>query len=176
MREHPEASNHRFCKGEPMPTKKAKRYELHRQSYTSTYNCWCAIRQRCHNPRNTHYENYGARGIEVCERWRNSFVNFFEDMGERPIGMTIERKDNNKGYSPDNCTWVTRKHQQRNRRANRRVIAFGMSKTLAEWSEIFGVRHNVIAYRLSRGYSNEDAVSCSPFARYQKRIALIPSS
>lgn len=80
------------------------------------YYCWHAMVARCHNPRNPSYKNYGGRGITVCERWRDDPFMFYLDMGERPTGLTLERKNNDEGYHPSNCVWATRTEQQNNRR------------------------------------------------------------
>ena len=79
---------------------------------SSTYSTWRAMRYRCSNPKNTHYYQ---KGIRVCERW-DSFINFLEDMGERPKGMTIDRIDNTKGYSPENCIWSSITQQNNNKK------------------------------------------------------------
>jgi hypothetical protein len=86
----------------------------HAKIQSSTYTSWEAMRQRCNNPHNDYYHRYGGRGIKICERW-NEFSNFLEDMGERPPGKTLDRKDNNKNYCKENCKWSTPKEQANNK-------------------------------------------------------------
>lgn len=117
------------------------------------------MKARCENENDPKYPRYGARGITVCDRWRNSFENFFADMGPRPSKLhTIDRKDNDLGYSPNNCRWATKKEQQRNMSRNHKLTVRGETKTIAEWAEIQELNPGTIHGRLRRGLSDEAAV------------------
>jgi hypothetical protein len=87
-----------------------------REATTSTYQSWVAMRARCGNPQNKSFKDYGGRGIAVCERWRESFEAFLADMGERPQGMSIDRKDQAGNYATGNCRWADARTQAANRR------------------------------------------------------------
>lgn len=89
----------------------------HGLRYHPLYETWKGMKQRCSNPNHQDYIDYGGRGITVCNRWRNSFSNFLEDMGEKPSPeYSIERRNNNEGYDPENCYWATKSEQMKNRR------------------------------------------------------------
>jgi len=89
---------------------------------SATYNTWIAMTARCYNPNIPDFQKYGARGITVCNRWRHSFENFLADMGERPAGRTIDRINNNRGYTPSNCRWATKSEQCRNTRQTKLTV------------------------------------------------------
>lgn len=124
------------------------------------YSTWVHMNQRCANPSNRNFADYGGRGITVCERWRgeHGFENFLADMGERPPGTTLDRRDNDRGYSPENCRWATRVEQTRNTRANRLITVDGETLTLAEWADRAQIPVTTLHHRLSHGWSEEAAV------------------
>lgn len=129
-----------------------------------TYRSWKELRQRCNNPNNKDYKDYGGRGIRVCKRW-DSFKNFFDDMGDRPDGMTIDRVDVNGDYEPYNCRWATSTEQARNKR-NNHVMENG--KTLVENCEVAGVDYKVACYRANNGYTMAESLSKKDY-RIDKR-------
>lgn len=115
-----------------------------------TYSAWSAMIQRCHNKNSDNFQHYGGRGIEVCDKWRNSFAEFLADMGECPDGMEIDRRDNDLNYSPDNCRWISHQENTRNTRASKTWVIDGVeydsisharegtglsSKTITDWAK-----------------------------------------
>jgi hypothetical protein len=110
--------------------------------------------QRCHNTNNERYSNYGGRGILVCDRWRDKimgFANFVEDMGECPVGLSIDRMNNNKGYSKKNCRWATRREQKANCRNNVQIHFGGETKCIEVWSREKDLDVRIVSYRYHRG-------------------------
>jgi len=125
---------------------------------SATYRVWSSMRERCLSPAHPAYKNYGGRGIVVCDAWQ-SFEKFLADMGEKPLGYSLDRIDNDKGYSRDNCRWASRKEQDRNKRSNVLVTAYGITQPLVAWAEKTGVPAQTIAYRVRHGWKPERAVS-----------------
>jgi len=121
----------------------------HGMKHTSTYNTWCRMKGRCTNLNDKDYTYYGGRGITVCERWLK-FENFFEDMGEKPTGLTLERTDNNNGYSPENCIYASRKEQSRNKRNNRIIIYQGKTQCMKDWAIDLGIKYHTLLRRLNK--------------------------
>ena len=112
-----------------------------------TYTTWAMMKNRCKNKNAPNYPRYGGRGITYCERW-DHFDNFLTDMGERPIGKTLDRIDTNGQYSPENCRWSSVKDQQRNTRTTVFISYKGETRCLSEWAEILGVKKFTLIYRL----------------------------
>lgn len=114
---------------------------------TPVHRCWMSMRQRCQNPNDSAYENYGGRGIKVCERW-TVFENFLADMGPMPPGYEIERDDVNGNYEPGNCRWATKKEQANNTRRNRLLTYQGRTQTLSQWAEDLGLKMHTLYRRV----------------------------
>jgi hypothetical protein len=134
--------------------------DIDRAEFERLRDVWYTMIKRCHNPSADVYNRYGGRGIVVCERWRNSLDAFLEDMGPRPTSShSLDRRENDGPYSPDNCRWATWSEQARNRRNNVLVTAFGVTRCLTEWAEVTGIKRAAIERRLQRGWAPERAVS-----------------
>jgi hypothetical protein len=124
------------------------------------YSSWQRMKDRCNNPSNLQYKDYGGRGIVVCSAWDGSFVSFYRDMGKRPDDKTsIGRIDNNLGYFPENCRWENATEQGRNKRTSRIVKIKGTSKVFSEWCQHFNIPASTVRQRLKRGWDMEIAFS-----------------
>ena len=131
----------------------------HKKSNTHIYKVWVHIKGRCYDAKHKHYKYYGGRGITVCDEWRSNFQAFYAwamDNGYKE-NLTIDRVDNNKGYSPDNCRWVTMKEQANNKRNNIVITFNNKTQTLAQWAIELNIKQNTLLYRLRRGWSVERA-------------------
>jgi hypothetical protein len=131
----------------------------HGLSRTVEYRRWAAMKERCYSKNNKHYKDYGGRGITVCDRWLNHPAVFIADMGLCPKGFSIDRLDNNLGYSKDNCVWASAKQNANNTRRNLLIEFNGTTKTLSQWAEETGLKRESIKGRLNRGWSIEKALT-----------------
>lgn len=133
----------------------------HGLEHTRLYRIWRGIMARCYNPESNRYHRYGGRGITVCEEWKNDVKAFFDwavANGYRD-DLTIDRKDNDGPYSPDNCRWATQKEQLNHTSRNRNVTINGVTKTVTQWAEINGISIGTVWTRLRRGWDDEKAVT-----------------
>lgn len=124
----------------------------------STFSSFRSMHKRCYNKKHVAYNRYGGSGVTVCERWHD-FLNFYEDMGERPSRRhSIERIDNTKGYFPENCRWATREEQSRNKKTNRWITYKGVTLIVVDWEDRMGYPRGTIQQRLSQGWSEEKSI------------------
>ena len=129
------------------------------RTFTAEYNSWRGTIQRCYNKNSISYKNYGYKNIVVCERWKNSFENFLDDMGRKPTPQhSLDRINNNGNYEPSNCRWATRVTQNNNKINNVPITIDGITKNLVEWSNISGISYIGISSRLKAGFYPFDAV------------------
>jgi len=115
------------------------------------YEVWSSAKSRCHCVTNIAYKNYGGRGITMCARWRNSFPDFMADMGQRPSPeLTLERKNNSKGYCKTNCYWATRESQSRNTRRTHNITYQGKTQCLKDWANELGINYQTLHTRVMK--------------------------
>lgn len=151
---------------------KSESKKTHGLSESPEYASYKNMLRRCTDPENPMFPRYGGRGIAVCDRWQgeSGVLNFFEDMGSKPTkAHTLERKDNDASYSPDNCLWATKKEQANNRSTTRLITIDGKTKSQSQWDSEKGPSVNIVGDRIRRGWSAEDAVS-KPTAQYRKEL------
>lgn len=134
---------------------KNKRSMTHNMSKTSEFHTWKGMLQRCNNQNDKNYHNYGGRGIKVCDRWLNSFENFFSDMGKKPSRKhSVDRYPNNDGnYEPSNCRWATNPEQCRNKRTNVYLECNGINLIVADWATRWNICPGSISKPLIKGVS-----------------------
>lgn len=123
------------------------------------YGTWKRMRSRCNNSRSPDFKYYGGRGISVCKRWEDFWL-FVADMGPKPTPKhEIDRKNNNLGYSKENCRWATRREQTNNFSRNRKITLDGVTRTLSEWATQLAVPRERIQNRLNRGWTEKEALT-----------------
>jgi len=129
----------------------------HGLSRTRAYKAWHTMIRRCYEPTYNSFERYGGRGIGVCYRWQ-SFENFYADMGEPAPGLSMERNEVDCNYEPGNCRWATSKEQSRNKRSTRWETLDGMTRSLADWADVYGVSYMRLKSRLRLGWDLKSAL------------------
>ena len=154
----------RKCAMEKLSNERTKHGESPKQgkrNASKLYSVWLNMRARCYNPKNKRYKDYGGRGISICSDW-DDFLNFKRWSLEKGFdeSLTIDRIDNNGNYCPENCRWINQKEQMRNTRVNHLLTYNGVTKTMAEWSEITGIKYHTLKQRINKyGYSVERALT-----------------
>lgn len=147
------------CLRREIMTRLGKSNTTHGLSRRPEHAIWSGMHQRCADHRHPTYASYGGRGITVCDRWQ-TFENFYADMGPRPTpAHTIDRKDNDRGYDPENCRWITRSQQSRNTSRNIIVLWRGQRMCLKDAAALTNISYNTVKERVRRGWTPERALS-----------------
>ena len=147
----------------PKCSKRSGKKTTHGMSKTRTYRAWGAMKSRCNDKNNKHYDRWGGRGIKVCDRW-NDFSRFHEDMGDMPDGMSLDRIDNDGDYCPKNCRWATPKEQANNTRRNIKIKYKGDTYTISELSKKLGINRHTINSRVRYGWG-PDQLDAPPYGK-----------
>lgn len=142
------------------------RTRTHGMTGSRTYRVWSSMKSRCTDTKAKSYKDYGGRGIKVCPSWFQ-FTNFLLDMGEAPAGLSIERVDNSRGYSKENCIWATQREQLNNKRDNVVLVWRGETMTASQWAVRLGFTPFQVLLRLSRGWSTDRALS-TPIRKHSR--------
>lgn len=157
-----------------MAQKGNKNAVKHGLSNTRLHRIWHSMYCRCYYKSTNQYKNYGGRGIKVCEEWKHmqGFINFYNwaiNNGYKET-LTLDRIDNNKGYCPSNCRWITPKEQSNNRRNNVYYTFNGETKTSKQWCELYNISQTTLLDRLKRGWTLEQALTISTKGNHRKAL------
>lgn len=143
---------------------------ISKEDHKALQNIYYGMIRRCHDPRRKDYHKYGARGITVCDEWRDGFANFEKWAIAHGFkkGMTLDRIANSRGYNPNNCRWISKRAQGYNRRTNRYIAIGSDVKTLEEWCKIYNIGPDLVIHRVQRtGCTYAEAIQ-KPVKRYKK--------
>lgn len=148
-----------------------ERNTTHGLSHDRIYRIYYAMKERCYNQNNHKYNIYGNRGITICDEWLNDFQSFYKWSIENGYNenLTIDRIDNNKGYEPSNCRWVSVKVQSRNKSSNKIYEINGVKKTFIEWCEFYNVPRHLPYNRIRKGWNIIEALTTPPLKKYKSR-------
>lgn len=158
------------CLRKECTSQRGKNNIKHGQEGTRIYKLWATMKKRCVNPNDVAYKNYGGRGIKICDEWLD-FSNFYEwamNNGYEDT-LTIERKDVNGNYCPENCKWATMKEQSNNKRNNHYLEYNGEIKTISQWADKLGISKSTISSRIELGWSTEDILT-KPVKQYKRKV------
>lgn len=145
--------------------------KTHGMRYTKIYACWKNMKIRCNNPNAQNFYLYGGRGITVCDRWIDSFINFYEDMKEgHDDSLSLERIDPDGNYCKENCRWATMPEQARNKRNTAYITYKGVTKRAHDWAELIGANPKTLSRRVYLGYSPEECLFGKQFEQIKKFI------
>ena len=151
------------CLGRETRSKNGKANFKHGKCKTSEYGSWTAMIRRCENINDQAYNHYGGRGITVCDRWRNSFLDFYKDMGSKPFNKAqIDRKDNNGNYEPGNCWWTTSLINNNNRNNTLMIKHNGEMCSVADLAREFNLNYQTLLYRFQNGVHIDEALCRRP--------------
>ena len=156
--------------GHDRAEKTSQKMTKHGHSFDTSglYSVWKNMKQRCSNPKNDHFNTYGARGIKVCPRWLDSFENFKADVGEPPVGFTLGRVDNDGNYEPGNVEWQTPKVQSRNKTSTYYMTLKGETKPMADWSDLLGISYAVLSARVHKLKWSDEKALTTPVRNFTK--------
>jgi hypothetical protein len=166
-----------LLKGKTTQCRNCRQASLRVENPTKTdkiYNVWCSMKARCYRVTSKDYARYGGRGIKVCDRWRESYAAFCEDMGPRPEGYSLDRIDNSGNYCPENCRWAPVKAQNQNKRNNVYFDVDGQKMCLADACRHYGITGATYHKRIKNGWEPQKAISTPGYKR--KREMLTQSS
>lgn len=138
-------------------TSKANNYK-HGKAGTAIYRTWSNIKNRCRNKNHRNYKDYGGRGVDICDEWFNSFEQFYKDVGDIPEGMSLDRIDNNKGYSKSNCRWATKAEQSKNRRNTINLEYMDKKMCLKDWARELNKPYSSMKMYIKNGLSIEQII------------------
>lgn len=141
----------------------------HGQSYSRLYSIWKNMHTRCENPHSTHYDNYGGRGISVCEEWHDfaNFMQWAERTGYRE-DLTLDRIDVNEGYNPVNCRWITMREQNRNKHNNINITYHGVTRCLSDWAATLGINMKTLWHRIFRYHWDVERAFTTPVQKHYR--------
>lgn len=160
------------CLNSELAAKWGRDSATHKMSKSPEFNSWRHLIARCYNKKNAKYKNYGARGIKVCDRWLNSFENFFSDMGKKPSSNhSIDRRDNDGNYEPSNCRWGTMQQQASNKTYTVRIpLSSGATIHQAGLAKELGITPHAIEYHLEKGKTGDEIISHFKNKKYANTV------